>query len=103
MITILGVHYVDAPEPCYLVEVQLDPPETDYNWDEVTQELPGEPQDNWQVPLDERPLDNTGTRWAFFFHYLDFNKPLLTPNGQIALPALSPMPEHLSNIEYEGP
>ena len=100
---ILGVHEVEAPDPCCLVEVQFEQPEPDYDWAAVTQEEPGQPQANWQVAYDERPLDEVGNRWAFFFHFLDWKRPLLTPDGQVALPSPSPLPEHLREIEYEEP
>jgi len=103
MITITGLHKVDAPEPCHLVEARLDPPDDDFDWGLVTQEEPGQPKDNWQVPWDERPLDETGERWTFFFHYLDPNRDLLTPDGTVALPQPSPLPDHLKEIEYEEP
>ena len=100
---IVGVHPVDAPEPCHLVEAQLDVPDPDYAWGDVTQEEPGQPRSNWQVPYDERPLDDAAGRWAFFFHYVDFRRPLLTPDGPVALPEPSPVREHLKHIQYEEP
>ncbi|MBN1517884.1 hypothetical protein JXA32_15070 [Candidatus Sumerlaeota bacterium] len=103
MINILGVHSVEAPEPCCLIEVELNPPYLDYDWGGITQEDPGQSKDNWQVPWDERPLDAMGGRWAFFFHYLDCSRPLLTPDGPMTLPISSPVPEHLAEIEYEEP
>ena len=99
---IRGVHPVESPEPCHLIEVELfDRAEVD--WGAITQEVPGEPQANWQVPWDERPLDCEERRWAFHFHYLDFTRPLLTPEGEIQLPEPTPVPEHLTGIEYEPP
>jgi hypothetical protein len=103
MITIIGIHEVDAAEPCHLVEAGLDPPDQDFDWGLVTQEEPGQPRDNWQVPYDERPLDETGERWAFFFHYFDPDRDLLGPDGPVAVPQPSPLPEHLKEIEYEEP
>jgi len=101
--TIVGIHEVDAPEPCYLIEARLSPPEKDLDWGLVTQEVPGQPRGNWQVPYDERPLDQMGERWAFFFHYLDPDRALLTTDGAVVLPPPSPLPEHLKEIEYEEP
>ena len=103
MIKIIGVHPIEAVEPCCLIEAELDPPSTDYDWGEVTQEEPDSPRSDWQVPYDERPLDDAGTRWAFFFHYLDCSRPLLTVHGPVAVPEPSPLPDHLSEIEYEEP
>ena len=99
---ILGVHPIVAIEPCFLIEVKLR--EThDYQWTKVTQEVPGSPKDAWQVPWDERPLDVDKCHWAFFFHYLDLNKPLLTPDGPIAIPIPTSVPHHLKHIVYEQP
>jgi hypothetical protein len=96
--TIIGVHSVDAFEPCHLIEVELDVP---IDWGKVTQEVDGQPADNWQVPWDEQRLDDK--RWVFFFHYLQFDRPLLTPEGPIPVPPKTPLPERLSGIEYETP
>jgi hypothetical protein len=85
----------------YLIEVEIAPRTPDFQWSEVTQD-PGVPRESWQVPYDERPLDDSG-RWAFFFHFLDLEKPLLTPAGPVMLPAPSPTPERLRTIEYDPP
>jgi hypothetical protein len=98
---IKGVHEVDAPEPCWLIEVEVDDPHLD--WGQVTQETPGQTRDDWQVAWDERPLDDSNRRWVFFFHYLAFDRPLLTPLGAVAVPPATPRPEHLRNIQYEEP
>jgi hypothetical protein len=42
-------------------------------------------------------------RVAFFFHYLDRHRPLLTPGGPIPLPEPVARPERLSVITYEPP
>ena len=86
----------------FLIEVEITPPAADCDWSAVTQEVPGEPRTSWQVPYDERPLAESG-RWAFFFHFLDLERPLLTPAGRVTLPAPSPAPERLRTIEYEAP
>src|SRR5436190_4802503 len=101
-IQITGVHQVKAPEPCWLIECEIDNLDQ-FDWDEVTQEIPRQPRDNWQVPWDERPLDKDNRRWAFFFHYLDCDKPLLTAEGPIKLPRPTPLPKHLKHIKYEQP
>ena len=99
---IRGVHPVEAAEPCDLIEVELAGDEA-FDWGEVTQEDATQPRANWQVPYDEQPLDDQGRRWVFFFHYLDPSKPLLTPGGPIELPAPTPRPAHLKDIEYTEP
>jgi len=93
---------VEAPEPCHLIEAELVGVD-DFDWGEVTQEDSTQPQANWQVAYDEQPLDERRCRWVFFFHYLDFDKPLLTPEGPIDVPAPTPRPEHLWAVEYFEP
>jgi hypothetical protein len=103
MMKIVGVHRVQAPEPCHLIEVEFDAPTPDYDWGKVTQETPGQPRSNWQVPWDERPIDHEGRRWAFFLHYLDSSHPLLTPDGSVSMPQPTELPRHLQDIEYAEP
>jgi hypothetical protein len=86
----------------FLIEVELEPPAVDLDWGEVTQEIPGVPSESWQVPYGEQRLDGSG-RWAFYFHFLDLDKPLLTPAGPITLPPPSSMPERLQRMEYHAP
>ena len=76
-----------------------------FDFGEVTQESLGQPRMNWQAPYDERLLDELeGTaRYAFFFHYLDRDRPMLTPFGPVEIPSPTPVPAHLQNIEYEAP
>jgi len=99
---IRGVHPFEAPEPCHLIEAELTH-YSSFDWGDVTQEVPDQPRSNWQAPWDERPLDEAKTKWVFFFHYLDLHRPLLTPEGSIELPRVSPLPEHLVKVEYESP
>jgi len=101
--TIIGVHSVEAPEPCYLIEIEFNEPPDDDAWFAITQEIPDQPQGDWQVPWDEQPLDTEKKRWAFFFHYLDVARPLLTPCGPIVLPEPTERPQHLDSIAYESP
>jgi hypothetical protein len=100
---IRGVHPVETLQPFHLVEVELRDADAFFDWAAVTQEVPGEPQSNWQVPWDERPISSDSTRWVFFFHHLNLNSPLLTPYGPVDVPAATPRPDHLSDIEYESP
>lgn len=83
-------------------EADLSDPDS-FDWAEVTQEIAGQPRCDWQAPWDERPLDESNTRWAFFFHDLDLTRPLLTQDGAIELPEESALPEHLLHVEYESP
>lgn len=100
-IRVVGVHLIDSPQPCHLLEVEADSIE-DWNWRDVTQ-VCDLPRSNWQVAYDEQATSPDGKRWAFFFHYLDFSKKLQTPAGPVDLPEPSPRPSHLSHIEYWEP
>lgn len=96
-------HVREHFEGLYLIEVQLHPPNAKIDWAEFTQPLKDVPQSNWQVPYDERPIDETTRRWAFFLHFVDLNKSLSTPVGDRPLPSLTSIPSHLTSVHYEVP
>ena len=98
---VVGVHPILADEPVHLVELEIEGGTDGFDFGGVTQEVPGQPQSNWQAAYDEREVGKN--RYAFFFHYLDTAKPLLSPVGPLVLPPDSPVPEHLQDIEYEQP
>lgn len=100
---IVGVHKIPADEPCYLIEVKLLSDLDALDWGAITQELDDQPPDNWQVPYDEQPVSEDGKRWVFFFHYLEFDMPLVTPDGPLTLPPPTEIPKHLQRIEYCPP
>ncbi|GFO80608.1 MAG: hypothetical protein A49_02350 [Methyloceanibacter sp.] len=90
-------------EGLYLLEVEVEPADADVDWGEFTQPIDDTPRENWQAPWDERAVGDDGTRWAFFLHYLDPNRPLLTPIGECPLPRPTPTPQHLADIVYDVP
>jgi hypothetical protein len=104
-VRIIGIHPVEADEPVRLIELEIDGAIDDFDFGQVTQDLPNQPRAKWQAVYDERELSREAerARFAFFFHYLDFDKPLLTPFGPVKLPPESPLPEHLQGVEYERP
>ena len=103
-IRIIGVHPISANEPCHIVEIELKAPSDEFDFGAVTQEVPDQSRDNWQVAYDEQQVgDDESCRWVFFFHYLNFERPLLTPLGPITVPEPTPLPTHLSEIEYYEP
>ena len=86
--------------------------------DAFTQKEPGRPREDWQAPwmeqwcsesgerivtepFDPPPDDLTSSRVVFFLHHISFGRPLLTPAGEAALPATTPLPPRLSAVEYE--
>ena len=100
---IIGVHPIVASEPCHLIEVEIDKHDAPFDWGDVTQEVPEQPRSDWQVAYDETSLNDEGTRWAFFFHYLDLSRPLSTPGGQLPIPVPTPLPDSLKDVEYIEP
>jgi hypothetical protein len=103
-VEVVGVHPIEAGEPCHLMEVVIRGA-SGVDLARFTQADESLIRDDWQVPYDERVLAHgeDEVRPAFFFHYLDLSRPLVTPFGPVALPSESPVPAHLSGIEYERP
>lgn len=120
-LSIIGVYpEPSAEEPCHLVELRVDDSWGSVDISSITQRVAGQPRGNWQVPYDEYALNadgtlgeacfgepiavvNGGARVAFFFHYLDLHEPLITPSGNIELPAEAPRPDRLSFMVYQQP
>jgi len=122
-IRVIGIYPVEADEPVHLIEVSVLGAQGIFDLGNITQEIPEKPRDNWQVPYMEQILSVSGdevladdyeasmrpdlwqgnVRLVFFFHYLDFERPLQTPFGLVQLPAESELPDRLSMIEYEQP
>jgi hypothetical protein len=102
---IIEVHPVGAHEPVHLIELVVEGDADDIDIGEVTQEVNGQPKSNWQVPYDERVLEESDgkIRYAFFFHCLDFKQPLITPAGSLSVPKPTKQPAQLKDIEYESP
>jgi hypothetical protein len=117
-VEVVGVYEVPGAADAHLVVVStgVAPPELDIG--AFTQEQPGEPRENWQAPWLERYLDPDGarvlteafdpppegltsTRVVFFMHFLDLDRPLLTPEGPVDLPAPTELPDRLAAVEYE--
>ena len=124
-IDVIGIYYVDVDVdvPVHLIEILVKSSNGIFDLAKITQEIPDQSRRNWQAPWDEKILDHTGKkiiadyfsarekpelwigniRMAFFFHYLDSSKPLITPFGLITLPIESAKPNRLSEIKYEPP
>ncbi len=119
-IEFIGVYSIEADEPVHLIELRVRGSQDIFEIGDFTQEIPDQPRENWQVPYLEQILNPSGDevladdyeaskhpelwrgdmRLAFFFHYLDFERPLRTPFGEVKLPAESELPQRLSMIEY---
>ena len=120
-IDILGVYPIKSTEPCHLIELSINSINNPLDISKITQEDTTNSEDNWQVPYLEHILDFSGNeiladdfeiddkpelwkeniRLVFFFHYLKLDKPLITPFGDISLPAESELPNRLNIIKYE--
>lgn len=121
---VIGVYPVrEADTPCHLVEIAISGGTGIFDVSEITQEVNGQPRENWQVPYAERIVSADGQRilteefeinehsdlWkgdfrlAFFFHYLDPKRELTTPFGLLRLPSPTVMLARLSGIAYEAP
>jgi hypothetical protein len=100
----------------HLIEAEVDARPTDVDVGRFTQEDPALPQAFWQVAYEERYLNEDGTeagysprdapdaappRLAFFLHFIDFDRPIRTPAGDVMLPPPQPTPDRLKQIEYE--
>jgi hypothetical protein len=109
----------EAPDPCHLIELQLEPDHPGETLDlrGITQGADGAPGHGWQTPSEEHLLITTGdaghpldleeavavrapARVAFFFHFLRLDRPLLTPAGPVTLPPVSPRPPRLAFVVY---
>jgi len=115
---VVGVHPVEgAPDPCHLIELRVAGGLPPLDLQGVTQPAIGLPSSGWQTPsnahlLDAEgqsgsPLDDEDTRAvqsparvAFFFHFLQLDRPLLTPIGPLQLPAPTPRPARLEFMRY---
>ena len=121
---VIGVYPVpEADTPCHLVEIVISGGTGVFDIGGISQEVRGQPTENWQVPYAERIVSADGQeilteefeadehpdlwngdfRLAFFFHYLDPNRELTTPFGLLRLPNPTDMPFRLRGIIYEAP
>ena len=122
---LIGVYEVPNNPDVSLIEVEVDRSPSRVDVGGFTQEDPGQDRSSWQVPYDERYLDESGsheigerwlgwtpepgadepagTRLVFFFHFLDMTRPLMTPDGDTALPSRTSMPSRLGFVDYEPP
>ena len=118
---IVGLHPVDGVDGCYLIESIISDATTQPKFGSITQRDQSLDPSNWQVPYDEKLLDDEGesiiadlfltnvedwpdrARVTFFLHSLDVAQPLATPYGDAQLPAPSARPTRLEMLAYETP
>ena len=107
-------------ENVVIIEMVIKKPLQDIDISEITQANDSLPRDCWQVVYDEIFLNESGmeviseqdyfdagyesTRFVFFFHDPDFDKPMQTPFGDVPLMKPTKMPQRLEGkIEYWEP
>ena len=118
---LIGSYDVEGYNEVYLFEFELSEINAELDINEFTQKQEGIDRLEWQTAWDEKYLDAKGMeiigdwlnvptdhigkfRLTFFFHYFDFEKPLITPYGEIEIDKVESMPARLlSIIEYEPP
>jgi hypothetical protein len=118
-VEVVGVYGVPGEPVVHLVEVVVDRRPSEVDVGAFTQEEPGSPREDWQVPWMEHYLNADGTRLAaevfevpdddvgptrlaFFLHFLAFDRSLITPFGEVELPAPRSMPGRLvGKVEFE--
>ena len=117
-VEVVGAYEVPGAENALLIEVAAAVPPAVLDVGAFTQEEPGQPRDNWQVPWMEQWLDESGekivtepfdpppenlatSRLVFFLHYVALDRPLITPEGEVPVPSPSPLPSRLHAVEYD--
>lgn len=121
MIDLIGVYEVEGHPEVHLIEMIIKSSHDEIDIGEFTQKQDEIDRLSWQSPWDEKYLDETGfkvigdwmnppnesvntTRIAFSFHFLVFEKPMITPFGNVFFEEPKDMPDRLSNIiTYESP
>ena len=93
----------------HLIEMWMPPLPEHLDGKQITQEDPGLNRNWWQVAYEVIFLDTSGIneveevvgdrlRLAFFFHFLKWERPLITPHGDVDLPRESAMPDRLKRL-----
>ena len=117
-LSIIGVYSISESDEVKLIEMLIDCTPSKVEIDKLTQPEKDTPKSSWQAAYDEHYLSEDGTkvigrfgkiptnitytRLAFFLHFVDFEKPLLSQFGELWLPAESPIPDRLKIIvKYE--
>jgi hypothetical protein len=114
-VEVIGIYFVDGTKEVHLLEVLVQAPPINFDVSDFTQEMTGQSKSDWQVAYDEYYLNSDGTavigdsieipkvetamtRLTFFLYFIDFNKPLITPFGNVRLPRPTMMPARLKDI-----
>ncbi|TAI46952.1 hypothetical protein [Flagellimonas allohymeniacidonis] len=121
IVQLIGTYEIDGQKDVHLIELGIEKNHQNIDVGQITQAQEGIDKMNWQTPWDEKFLNFDGTmiigdwmdtpkdtsnftRLAFFLHFLNFEKPLLTQFGEIDLIKPVILPDRLrSIITYEKP
>ncbi|WP_190810383.1 hypothetical protein [Flagellimonas sp. S3867] len=98
---LIGICSIPNHDEVNLVELVIEENVDDFDPGEITQEQKGHDKLDWQTAYNEKYLDENGSsiigddfdkptglnkfRVVFFFHYLDFNKPLICQYGLVEM------------------
>lgn len=119
-----GVYPIDAPQPCYIVELTIHDCRCELKFSQVLFDADVPPHGiRTQVPFEEQFLSADGgtilgncrygwnnpgvwqgeCRLAFLMHYLVVGQPLRTPFGDVLIPEFTDKPDRLNDIVYVSP
>ena len=115
-----GVYPVESSNYVHIVELEAKEQIRDLEISQITQVIKGEERLNWQSPYDEKYLNisneligdwidepsliNPGEKIVFFFHHLNFDKPLRTQYGDYEIRGINEPPTWLKELmKYEEP
>jgi len=99
----------------WLLEFLIERSDREFDQSEYTQADVSLREELWQIAYGEVFLNESGThrqhpeigkplRVAFFFHDLKLDQPLITPNGKVRIPTVTPFPDRLKElITYDPP
>jgi len=121
LVKLIGLYSVDTNPEVTLVELLICKKASEIEIGEFTQFVENQTRLNWQSPFSEKYLSldgteiigdednlpddlNETTRLIFFFYFLDLNKSLITPFGQLELTEKNNQPNRISELmKYENP
>ena len=120
-VELVGLYQVEKHPDKTLVELLIGQKANEIDLVQFTQEMKKTPRENWQAPFGEKYLDIEGkevigddidmptvltdtTRLTFFIYFLDLQKPLLTPYGELQLVEKTEPPQRIKDIiAFEDP
>lgn len=121
LVKLIGLYSVDTNPEVTLVELLICKKASEIEIGEFTQFVENQTRLNWQSPFSEKYLSldgteiigdednlpddlNETTRLIFFFYFLNLNKSLITPFGQLELTEKNNQPNRISELmKYESP